>query len=151
MQTYLAGLTAIHDGGPNYRDRNRRVGFDDSDREYPHAEHPVIRTHPRTGRKGIFVNSVFTTELRGVPKDEGEAILAFLYAHIAKPQVPMPVPLARKLDRDVGQPLRSAPRHVGLLPRSPLRLSRHGGWRPTVLTLVGWVARPRLPDHRRGH
>ena len=86
MQTYLAGLTAIHDGGPNYRDRNRRVGFDDSDREYPNAEHPVIRTHPRTGRKGIFVNSVFTTELRGVPKDEGEALLAFLYAHVAKPQ-----------------------------------------------------------------
>ena len=86
MQTYLAGLTAIHDGGPNYRDRSRRVGFDDSDRVYPHAEHPVIRTHPRTGRKGIFVNSVFTTELCGVPKEEGDAILAFLYAHVARPR-----------------------------------------------------------------
>ena len=86
MQTYLAGLTAIHDGGPNYRDRNRRIGYDDSDRVYPRAEHPVIRTHPRTGRKGIYVNSVFTTELCGVPKAEGDAILAFLYAHIAKPQ-----------------------------------------------------------------
>ena len=86
MQTYLADLTAIHDGGPNYRDRNRRVGYDDSDRVYPRAEHPVIRTHPRTGRKGIYVNSVFTMELCGVPKDEGDAILAFLYAHIAKPQ-----------------------------------------------------------------
>ena len=86
MRTYLVGLTAIHDGGPNYRDRNRRLGHDDSDRVYPRAEHPVVRTHPCTGRKGIFVNSVFTTELCGVPKDEGDAILAFLYAHIAKPQ-----------------------------------------------------------------
>ena len=86
MQAYLSSLTAIHDGGPNYRDRSRRVGFDDSDRVYPHAEHPVIRTHPRTGRKGIFVNSVFTTELCGVPKGEGDAILGFLYAHVAKPQ-----------------------------------------------------------------
>ena len=86
MRTYLAGLTAIHDGGPNYRDRNRRIGYDDSDRVYPRAEHPVIRTHPRTGRKGIYVNSVFTTELCGVPKAEGDAVLAFLYAHIAKPQ-----------------------------------------------------------------
>ena len=86
MQTYLGGLTAIHDGGPNYRDRNRRVGYDDSDRVYPRAEHPVVRTHPCTGRKGIFVNSVFTTGICGLPRDEGDAILAFLYAHIAKPE-----------------------------------------------------------------
>ena len=86
MQEYLGGLSAEHDGGPNYRDRNRRVGYDDSGREYPRAEHPVIRTHPRTGRKALFVNSVFTTRLLGVPQDEGDAVLAFLYAHVAKPQ-----------------------------------------------------------------
>ena len=86
MQMYLGCLTAIHDGGPNYRDRNRRAGYDDSHRRYPRAEHPVIRTHPRTGRKGIFVNPVFTTEVCGVAKQEGDAILAFLYAHIARPQ-----------------------------------------------------------------
>lgn len=86
MQEYLGRLTAIHDGGPNYRDRNRRVGFDDSEKHYPNAEHPVVRTHPVTGRKGIFVNSVFTQEIAGVPADESKAILEFLYAHVAKPQ-----------------------------------------------------------------
>ena len=86
MQEYLRGLRAEHDGGPNYRDRNRRIGYDDSEREYPRAEHPVIRTHPRTGRKALFVNSVFTTRLCDVPQDEGDAVLAFLYAHVAKPQ-----------------------------------------------------------------
>ena len=86
MQVYLEGLTAIHDGSPNYRDRARKAGFDDSARQYPNAEHPVIRVHPKTGRKGIFVNPTFTTEIVGVPAAEGEAILNFLYAHVAKPQ-----------------------------------------------------------------
>ena len=85
MRRLLSELTAIHDGGPNYRDRSRRVGFDDSDRVYPRAEHPVVRTHPRTGRRGIYVNSAFTTGICGIPKEEADAILSFLYAHIAKP------------------------------------------------------------------
>ena len=85
MQAYLDGLTAIHDGGPNYRDRAARLGKVDN-RQYPRSEHPVIRAHPVTGRKGIYVNSTFTTEICGVPTDEGKAILAFLYAHVAKPQ-----------------------------------------------------------------
>ena len=86
MQDYLGGLTAIHDGGPNYRDRAARLGKDMSHKQYPRSEHPVIRTHPVTGRKGIFVNSTFTTEICGVPPDEGQAILAFLNAQVAKPQ-----------------------------------------------------------------
>ncbi len=86
MQGYLDGLTAIHDGGPNYRDRAARLGQDVSNRQYPRSEHPVIRTHPQTGRKGIYVNSTFTTEICGVPGDEGKAILEFLTAHVAKPQ-----------------------------------------------------------------
>ncbi|MCZ6894529.1 MAG: TauD/TfdA family dioxygenase [Gammaproteobacteria bacterium] len=86
MQAYLGTLTAIHDGGPNYRDRSARMGYDDSHKTYPRSEHKVIRTHPVTGRKGIYVNSTFTTEICGVPADEGNAILAFLYNLIAKPQ-----------------------------------------------------------------
>ena len=51
MQELLGGLTAIHDGGPYYRDVNRIIGRDDGGRDYPVAEHPVVRTHPVTGRR----------------------------------------------------------------------------------------------------
>ena len=68
MKQFLGGLTAIHDGGPYYRSVNERVGRDDTGRVFPRAEHPVIRTHPVSGRKAIFVNEMFTTRIAGVPK-----------------------------------------------------------------------------------
>ncbi|HWV09078.1 MAG TPA: TauD/TfdA family dioxygenase [Pseudomonas sp.] len=47
--------------------------------------HPVVRTHPETGRKGLFVNENFTTHILDIPEDESRQILAELYAHSAKP------------------------------------------------------------------
>jgi taurine dioxygenase len=85
MKEFLGGLTATHDGGPNYRDRAARVGKDVSDKVYPKSSHPVIRTHPETGRKAIYVNIVFTTHIDGVSPDESKAILDFLIKHIEKP------------------------------------------------------------------
>ena len=85
MKTYLDGLIAVHDGGPNYRRRAAIDGRDDK-REFPRAEHPVVRSHPVTGRKGIFVNPVFTIAIKELPEQEGEAILGFLYAHNNRPQ-----------------------------------------------------------------
>jgi taurine dioxygenase len=85
MKTFLGGLTAIHDGAPYYRSVNERVGRAETGREYPRAEHPVIRTHPETGRKTIFVNSMFTTRIVGLPKLESDAILGFLFQHVQQP------------------------------------------------------------------
>ncbi len=85
MKTYLDGLVAVHDGGPNYRRRAAIAGRDEK-RVFPRAEHPVIRSHPVTGRKGIFVNPVFTVGIKDLPEEEGEAILRFLYAHNNRPQ-----------------------------------------------------------------
>ena len=48
--------------------------------------HPVVRTHPETGRKGLFVNENFTTHILDVAEDESRQILAELYAHSAKPE-----------------------------------------------------------------
>jgi taurine dioxygenase len=85
MQAFLSGLTAIHDGAPNYADRNRLAGVDNSGKMFPRAEHPVVRTHPVTKKKALFVNPAFTTEIVGVTKAESDTLLKFLFEHITNP------------------------------------------------------------------
>src|SRR5438874_9436020 len=71
MQAYLAGLRAIHDGEHVYRGLYDNFGQKDKP-VYPRAEHPVIRTHPLTGKQALYVNRGFTTPILGVPIDESE-------------------------------------------------------------------------------
>lgn len=74
MKRYLEGLTATHDG-------KLAFGRFDPQGTFPVAVHPVIRTHPVSGRKVIYVNRGFTSHINEVPKDESDAILSFLYRH----------------------------------------------------------------------
>jgi taurine dioxygenase len=85
LQTYLAGLTAFHDGGPSYRATNAKIGVPETGRVYPSANHPVVRTHPVTGRKALYVNRGFTQRINGLPDDEARALLDFLIQHSVKP------------------------------------------------------------------
>lgn len=55
-------------------------------RSVPDVEAPVVRTHPVTGRKGLFVNEAHTSCLVGLPEDESAALLAEICAHIVKPE-----------------------------------------------------------------
>jgi taurine dioxygenase len=84
MKTYLEGLTAIHDGEENYRGTYAYAGVQDKP-TYPRAEHPVIRTHPVTGKKALYVNRGFTRRIVGVPRDESAAMLAYLWNHAENP------------------------------------------------------------------
>ena len=86
MKQMLEGLTAIHDGAPNYGDRAKRNRQNNPDRVDPSAIHPVIATHPSTGRKTIYVNSAFTTRINELSEDESRAILDFLFAHVKRPE-----------------------------------------------------------------
>lgn len=52
----------------------------------PPVVHPVIRTHPITGKKLIFVNEGFTSRINEVSPAESKSILQFLYQHIARPE-----------------------------------------------------------------
>jgi len=85
MKTFLEGLTALHDGGPSYRATNAKLGIPETGKVYPSANHPVVRTHPVTGRKGLFVNRGFTIRINELPDDESRAVLHFLFEHSTKP------------------------------------------------------------------
>lgn len=52
----------------------------------PDVEAPIVRTHPVTGRKGLFINEAHTARIVGLPEKEGAALLAQLCAHIVKPE-----------------------------------------------------------------
>jgi len=84
MKAYLDGLVAVHDGENVYRGAYEDFGIGDKE-SYPRAEHPVVRTHPVTGRKALYVNRIFTTRILGLPREEGDALLAFLLAHCESP------------------------------------------------------------------
>ncbi len=80
MKAYLEGMTALHDGARVF------AAFSPPDKKFPKSEHPVVRTHPETGRKALFVNKQFTERLIGVSKDESDAVLQYLVAHCARPE-----------------------------------------------------------------
>jgi taurine dioxygenase len=84
MKAYLKGLTAIHDGELVYRGLYANAGVADKP-NYPRAEHPVVRTHPVTGKKALYVNRGFTSHIVGIPRDESDAILSYLYQHAENP------------------------------------------------------------------
>ena len=83
MQRFLEGLSAVHDGEHVYRGR---YGWNDSGKTYPRSVHPVVRTHPETGRKALFVNRGFTTAIEGLNRDESDALLEMLYDHAETPE-----------------------------------------------------------------
>ncbi|MDR7275155.1 TauD/TfdA dioxygenase family protein [Catenuloplanes atrovinosus] len=93
VQRLVDGLTAVHDGNREFgyylaQRRNGRGNEWDGEivTRLDPVEHPVVRVHPETGRKGIFVNPGFTSHIVGVSDAESRAILDLLYAHLTKPE-----------------------------------------------------------------
>lgn len=94
MRRVLAGLVGMHSasraydparvGEAKYRgEAPMKYRWSDSIRD--EVEHPVVRTHPDTGRKSLYVNPMFTLRIKGMSQAEGDALLGFLFEHCAKP------------------------------------------------------------------
>jgi alpha-ketoglutarate-dependent taurine dioxygenase len=96
MKERLEGLSARHESAHIFAPSEEiRLGeaADRNDEEYtkraasyPEAVHPVVLEHPETGRKGLYVNPEFTTEIIGLSKEESDELLTKLFDHILQPQ-----------------------------------------------------------------
>ncbi|HEY1313082.1 MAG TPA: taurine dioxygenase, partial [Steroidobacteraceae bacterium] len=92
MKRLLEGLTAEHSVLKSFP--AARWGADPASKEryeravakHPPVTHPVVRTHPVSGRKSLFVNDGFTTHIHELNPRESDALLGFLFAHAARPE-----------------------------------------------------------------
>ena len=100
------------------------------------AAHPLVRTHPETGRKALYLSN-HTQTLVGFKPAEARPILDYLADARGRAGVHMPVPLASRLDGDLGQPLHPAPRAQRLSRQAPAHASHHHRGRRAVLTASG--------------
>jgi taurine dioxygenase len=84
IRTMLDGLTAVHDSWKAHSNRKAGQG---SEMRFPSSEHPVVRVHPVTGRRLLFVDRGFTTHIPQLSRPESDALLAFLFRHIETPRL----------------------------------------------------------------
>jgi len=92
FQRFLNGLTAAHNFAKSFpaerygtREEDR-AKLETTRRTHPPVTHPVIRTHPVSKRKAVFVNEGFTTHINELADAESQAVLSLLFAHVTKPE-----------------------------------------------------------------
>lgn len=95
MQSMIRDLRAVHSAGSAYDpattgtdkyEGKAAINYRYSDAIYEETEHPMVRTHPETGRLGLFVNPMFTQRIVGLSDDESRALLDMLFAHSVRPE-----------------------------------------------------------------
>jgi taurine dioxygenase len=86
MRELLDALVAVHDFRHGFAESLAEPGgaarLADAVAANPPVEHPLVRTHPESGRKALYVNPLFTTRIKGLAAAESRALLEFLYAHM---------------------------------------------------------------------
>ncbi len=92
MKDLLDGLYAVHTAEREYSaqgnsaQKRESMAIEQAGNDVPAYEHPVVRTHPETGRKALYVNGAFTMRFKGMSKRESRPLLDFLVDHCAQEQ-----------------------------------------------------------------
>ncbi len=86
MKAMLEDLTAIHSASREYSSKGASAQARQSMQaqqadDAPEYEHPVVRTHPETGRKGLYINPAFTLRFKDMTTRESRPLLEYLFAH----------------------------------------------------------------------
>jgi taurine dioxygenase len=90
LKGMLDGLSALHDFAKPLEQAMRAgyrspVGLDEIRSRHPPVAHPVVRTHPVTGRKSLYVNGNYTTRICELSEGESAVLLAHLVGHVGRP------------------------------------------------------------------
>jgi taurine dioxygenase len=90
MKRLLEGLVAVNsstkaDVTRTREDRMRDSAKPDAKKQFV-AEHPVVRTHPETGRKALYVNGGHTERFKDMTEEESAPILSYLFQHLTRPE-----------------------------------------------------------------
>jgi taurine dioxygenase len=92
MKKMLSGMKAVHNdsrvAGPNVGLNSQRstVVREDDDWRMTESAHPVVRTHPETGRKSLFINGIYVHHFEGMTVEESMPLLSYLYDHSCRPE-----------------------------------------------------------------
>jgi len=92
LQEFLEGLTATHDIGKSFpaeryaTTAEARATWEQALAKNPPIIHPVIRSHPESGRKSLLVNEGFTTRINELSKKESDLLLGYLFSHVSQPE-----------------------------------------------------------------
>ena len=86
VRASLDGLRAVHDFTRTFGRTLDPEALAQKQKEFPAAEHPVVRTHPETGRKALYVNAAFTSHVLGMARDESRRLLDLLYRQATVPE-----------------------------------------------------------------
>jgi len=79
IKNMIGQLTALHSSEHIYKGRYSDRGQKDTDIDCPEAVHPIVRTHPETGKKVLFVNRTFTTRINELSEEESNILLELLF------------------------------------------------------------------------
>ncbi len=86
LKARIDGAVAIHDFANSFGLAMTPEKREAMREQYPPAEHPVVRTHPQTGRKCIYVNGIFTSHVKGLAPEESDELLRHLYRQASFPE-----------------------------------------------------------------